>query len=54
MKPRSSNARIGVGELAVKNRVAFPGGLVVKTLPANAGDTGLISDLGRFHIMWNN
>ena len=25
----------------------FPGSSVVKNLPANAGDTGLISDLGR-------
>ena len=25
----------------------FPGGSVVKNLPANAGDTGLISGLGR-------
>ena len=25
----------------------FPGGLVVKNLPANAGDTGLIPGLGR-------
>ena len=25
----------------------FPGGLVVKNLPANAGDTDLIPDLGR-------
>ena len=27
----------------------FPGGPVVKNLPANAGDTGSISGLGRFH-----
>jgi len=26
----------------------FPGGPVVKNLPANAGDTGLIPDPGRF------
>ena len=26
----------------------FPGGSVVKNLPANAGDVGLISGLGRF------
>ena len=24
------------------------------SLPANEGDTGLISDLGKFHMMWNN
>ena len=29
----------------------FPGsGSVVKNLPANAGDTGLICDLGRSHV----
>ena len=26
----------------------FPGGSVIKNLPTNAGDTGLIPDLGRF------
>ena len=28
----------------------FPGGAVVKNLPANAGDTGLIPGLGRSHM----
>ena len=28
----------------------FAGGPVVKNLPANAGDTGLIPGLGRFHM----
>ena len=28
----------------------FPGGAVVKNLPANAGDTGLIPALGRSHM----
>ena len=28
-------------------REGFPGGLVVKNLPANAGDLGSISELGR-------
>ena len=28
-------------------REGFPGGLVVKNLPANAGDTGLIPGSGR-------
>ena len=27
-----------------------PGGPVVKNLPANAGETGLISALGRLHV----
>ena len=29
----------------------FPGGSVVKNLPANAGDTDLIHDLGRSHML---
>ena len=32
----------------------FPGGLVVKNLPTNAGDTGLIPDPGGFHMLWIN
>ena len=28
----------------------FPGGSVVKNLPANAGNTGSIPDLGRSHM----
>ena len=30
----------------------FPGGLMAKNLPENAGDTGSIPALGRFHILW--
>ena len=33
---------------------SFPGGPVVKNLPANAGDISLIPGLGRFHIPWGN
>ena len=32
----------------------FPGGSVVKNPPANAGDTGPIPDLGRFHVAQSN
>ena len=32
----------------------FPGGPVVKNLPANAGDTGSISGQGRSHMLWSN
>ena len=32
----------------------FPGGAVVKNLPTNAGDTGLISGPGRSHMPWSN
>ena len=30
------------------------GGPVVKNLPANAGNTGSVHDLGRFHMLWSN
>ena len=30
----------------------FPGGSVVKSLSANAGDTGLIPDLGTSHMLY--
>ena len=33
---------------------AFPGGSVVKNLPANAGDTGLVADPGRSHMLQNH
>ena len=33
---------------------SFPGGSVVKNLPANAGDMGLIPDLGRSPMLWSN
>ena len=32
----------------------FPGGMVVKNPPANAGDTGLSLGLGRSHMPRNN
>ena len=32
----------------------FPGGSVVRNLPANAGDTGLIPVPGRSHMPWSN
>ena len=34
--------------------VDFPGGPVVKNLPANAGDTGLIPGPGRSHTPQGN
>ena len=30
------------------------GGPMVKNLPANAGNTGSVPDLGRFHRLWSN
>ena len=32
----------------------FPGGPVVKNVPVNAGDRGLIPGLGRFHMSLSN
>ena len=32
----------------------FPGGALVKNLPANAGDTGSTPGLGRSHMLWSN
>ena len=32
----------------------FPGGPVVRSLPSNAGDMGLIPGLGRFHMPQNS
>ena len=37
-----------------KDGGGFPGGSVVENLPANAGDTGLISGPGRSHMLWSN
>ena len=34
--------------------LGFPGGAVVKNLPANAGDTGLSPGLGRSHMPRSN
>ena len=34
--------------------LGFPGGSVVKNLPANAGDTSSIPGLGRCHMPLNN
>ena len=37
-----------------RTQKAFPGGSVVKNLPANAGDTGSIPDPGRSHMPGGN
>ena len=36
-----------------KEGEGFPGGPMVKNLPANAEDTGLITDPGRFPMPWS-
>ena len=38
----------------MKEKRDFPGGPVVQNPPANAGDTGLIPDLGGFHLPWSS
>ena len=40
--------------IKTKTTGAFPGGAVVKTPPANAGDTGSSSGPGRFHVPRSN
>ena len=37
-----------------KNHRGFPGGAVVENLPADAGDTGSSSGLGRSHMARSN
>ena len=37
-----------------KGHKDFPGGLVNRSLPANAGDTDSVPGLGGFHIPWSN
>ena len=55
----SLNSKLNALERLAKNELRkecrdFPGGLVVKNLPANAGDMGSIPGLGRFHVLWGN
>ena len=38
------------GEVKTKAVSDFPGGPVIKNLPASAGDTGSIPALGRFNM----
>ena len=37
-----------------KRSGGFPGGSLVKNLPANAGDTGLIPSPGSFYVPWSS
>ena len=48
---RSAETREGQSE---NNSEGFVGGSVVKNTLANAGDTDLMPDPGKFHILWNN
>ena len=40
--------------LFLNNKQDFPGGTVVKNLPANAGDMGSSPGPGRSHMPWSN
>ena len=40
-------------EIKKKKRRGFLGGLVVKNLPANAEDMGLIPGMGGSHMSWS-
>ena len=44
----------GFFSMILKNNVGFPGGAVVKNLPANAGDMGLSLGPERSHMPWSN
>ena len=60
MKEQGKNLEDQINEEEIGNlpekefRVGFPGGTVVKNLPANAGDTGSIPGLGRSHMARSN
>ena len=57
MREREEGARqdVQVSHKLVKNdKRGFLGGSEVKNLPVNAGDTGLIPGLGRFHMPQGN
>ena len=41
-------------DLGTEQQQGFPGGSVVKTLPANVGDTGSIPDPGGSHMPQSN
>ena len=41
-------------QLLVSRLVRIPGGLVVKNLPAKAGDMGLLPGQGRSHTLQSN
>ena len=62
-----ANSKFGKGDNMSKGQIVleeketlkslmggFPGGAVVESLPANAGDTGSSPGLGRSHMPWSN
>ena len=54
-KLRDEGGKTHKSLVAKKNEIwGFPGGAVVKNLPANAGDTGSIPAPGRSHMLRSN
>ena len=51
---RSNIVTNSIKTLKTVHVIDFPGGLVVKNPPANAGNTGSISGLGRSHTPLSN
>ena len=45
---------VTIFKLKKKNGEGFPGGSVIKNPPADAGDTGLIPNLRRSHMLRSN
>ena len=43
-----------ISEMQIKTTRGFPGGSVVKNLPANARNMGSSPGLGRSHMPWSN
>ena len=55
MNHNLNSVHITVGELYLKKiKEGFPGSVVVKNPPANAGDMGSSSGPGRSHMPWSN
>ena len=52
--PKTQNFPLKNFLLKEKDFKGFPGGPVVKNLPANTGDTGSIPDPGRSHVLQSN
>ena len=46
----ASELKVPFQRVFKNERMGFPGGSVIKNLPVNAGDTGLIPDPGRSHM----
>ena len=39
--------------MSIKGKTGFPGGAVLESPPADAGDTGSCPGLGRSHVPWS-